>query len=213
MMLSSALYAQLLLALSVGSTIASPVPEFQEDLPDNVLVLTGSPEVRERPRELGLPLSIEARAASTFLLTADQTNSLILHNKARGAVKVPPVGWDFSLQAAAQAYANQMAKSGTLAHSPLSSRPNQGENLAYVYSTSTINFPISVGTQAWIDEKSSYKGDTIPNGDFGAYGHYTQIVWNTTTRVGIATASDGKGTWYTVARYSPPGNYAGERPY
>lgn len=40
-----------------------------------------------------------------------------------------------------------------------------------------------------------------------------QCMWRNTQRVGIATASNGKGAWYTVARYSPQGNIVGQRPY
>lgn len=33
-----------------------------------------------------------------------------------------------------------------------------------------------------------------------------QVVWGTTTNVGIAVASDAGGSTYVVARYTPPGN-------
>jgi hypothetical protein len=45
------------------------------------------------------------------------------------------------------------------------------------------------------------------------YTPIAQAVWNTTTKIGIASASDSKGAWYTVARYSPPGNFVGKKPY
>lgn len=81
-----------------------------------------------------------------------------------------------------------------------------------------------------LSEEKFYKGEVIPKGSFSQYGHYSklhdkkksdkiliillaQIMWNTTSKVGIATASDGKGGWYTVARYSPPGNFINQKPY
>lgn len=82
-----------------------------------------------------------------------------------------------------------------------------------------------------IAEKKKYKGEAIPKGDFGGYGHYSelppvsyckyganaqpaaQVMWKSTTRVGIACAKSKKGSWYTVARYSPPGNFVGQKPY
>lgn len=85
-----------------------------------------------------------------------------------------------------------------------------------------------------VNEKKNYNGQVIPQGDFGKYGHYSkiypnlyrntsqmliciailaQVMWKSTTKVGIASAKDGKGGWYTVARYSPPGNYVGQKPF
>lgn len=40
-----------------------------------------------------------------------------------------------------------------------------------------------------------------------------QVMWKSTTKIGIACAKNKKGGWYTVARYSPPGNFVGQKPY
>ena len=40
-----------------------------------------------------------------------------------------------------------------------------------------------------------------------------QAVWNKSTKIGIATAKDKKGAWYTVARYTAAGNVVGKKPY
>jgi hypothetical protein len=45
-------------------------------------------------------------------------------------------------------------------------------------------------------------------GNWEDVGHYTQIVWPTTTRVGCAIASTSR-TDYLVCRYSPAGNIDG----
>jgi uncharacterized protein YkwD len=130
-MLYSTLYAPSLLLL-LGSAFANPVPESQAT-PTGVVILIGEPELHEPPTRREVE-SIEKREAAqglTYLLTADQTNALILHNKARLDRKVPSIGWDFTLQAAAQKYANEMATTGKFAHSASSTRPNQGENLAF----------------------------------------------------------------------------------
>jgi hypothetical protein len=51
-------------------------------------------------------------------------------------------------------------------------------------------------------------------------GHYTQVVWKTTTAVGCAlvlctmNSPTGGGNWeYAVCDFSPPGNYVGQPPY
>jgi len=39
-----------------------------------------------------------------------------------------------------------------------------------------------------------------------ATGHFTQVVWKSTSNFGIAKATATNGKVYVVARYSPPGN-------
>ena len=41
-------------------------------------------------------------------------------------------------------------------------------------------------------------------------GHFTQVVWQGSTMVGVGSATYKKDDWYTivvVAHYGPPGNY------
>ena len=63
------------------------------------------------------------------------------------------------------------------------------------------------------DEESNYNYQTgTSNG--GKIGHFTQIVWKGTTKLGIAKAStttkkNGFYATYVVAQYSPAGNVRG----
>jgi len=42
-------------------------------------------------------------------------------------------------------------------------------------------------------------------------GHFTQLVWKDTQKVGAGLAYNGDRTKaYVVAQYAPPGNYEGE---
>ncbi|CAH0037634.1 unnamed protein product [Clonostachys solani] len=147
-------------------------------------------------------------------LTSDETEALRLHNAARAGKGLPPLVWDAKLAASASAWAQSLKNSNSFEHSSAVSRPNQGENLAWNSSPSTpINNPLTLGTQQWLSEAKYYSGQTMPGANFANYGHYTQIMWKTTTSVGIASANNGKGAYWTVARYSPPGNTVGQKPY
>ena len=41
-------------------------------------------------------------------------------------------------------------------------------------------------------------------------GHFTQVVWKSSQRLGIAKAKSSSGWTYVCASYDPPGNYAGQ---
>jgi len=45
-------------------------------------------------------------------------------------------------------------------------------------------------------------------------GHYTQVVWKNSTKIGCAgvVCSNGGGIIYGC-NYDPPGNYSGQKPY
>jgi uncharacterized protein YkwD len=146
-------------------------------------------------------------------LSPDYQQALKLHNDARAKKKLKPLVWDSKLYSAARAWAKHMANTSTFAHSPSKDRPNQGENLAYAYSSGKITNPITIGTKAWLAEAKYYHNEVIPKGKFSDYGHYTQCMWNGTTKVGFAAAQNKKGAWYTVARYQAPGNVVGKKPY
>jgi uncharacterized protein YkwD len=218
-------HAQLILLLGLRATVlANPVPSTDLELSlagvieqlrsEGIEVVTGEPELHAEVHigdaEGG---QLDERHVARQTLSYDQSESLRLHNGYRAAKNLAALTWDDTLAQNAQSWANNMAQTGQFAHSTSAQRPNQGENLAYAWSTRPISNPMLLGTQGWLAEAPYYKGEAIPQGNFSGYGHYTQIMWSSTTRVGIATASNGKGAWYTVARYSPPGNYVGQRPY
>lgn len=139
-------------------------------------------------------------------LTTDQQAALDAHNAARAEVGVSNLSWDSSLLADAQAYAEKLAASGNLVHSGVS---GLGENL---YMQSGTDNALVNAANAFISEKSSYNGEVIDSSNYMTFGHYTQVVWSSTTKFVLASAKGSKGT-FVVARYSPPGNYIGQKPY
>lgn len=90
-------------------------------------------------------------------------------------------------------------------------RPNNqaGENL---FKGTTGYYGAKEVVDAWAGEKADYNYNRNNCKPGKMCGHYTQIVWNTTTKVGCAKIEcDGFEIW--VCNYDPPGNWVGEKPY
>ena len=144
----------------------------------------------------------------------DLVNSILtVHNQERALVGVQPLTWSNSLADGAQTWANQMETTGEFAHSTCCGAfRDYGENLAGIYNTTSAG--IVEGQARWVAEKNNYHGGPFDPNAPDVYGHYTQMVWRTTTEVGCGTASQsGLQFAVLVCRYSPPGNIFGQPPY
>ncbi|KAK4614941.1 putative pathogenesis-related protein [Fulvia fulva] len=97
-----------------------------------------------------------------------------------------------------------------------------GQNLAAGYKASNISGTI---TDLWYNnEVAAYRnlyGQAQPSYDnFGAWGHFSQVVWDGSTQLGCYTADcSAKGLqnvggsvppYLTVCNYYPPGNFGGQ---
>ncbi|MEA3041925.1 MAG: hypothetical protein QOC65_1414 [Sphingomonadales bacterium] len=133
-----------------------------------------------------------------------------LHNRERAAVGAPPLVWDAGLASAAASYGPALAARGRLGHSPAESRPGQGENL-WMGTAGAFSIEEMVGS--WAAEKSVFVPGRVPNvsrsGHFGDVGHYTQMIWRATMRVGCAVHR-GRANDFLICRYAPAGNVVGE---
>ncbi|KAH8656593.1 CAP domain-containing protein [Tricladium varicosporioides] len=128
------------------------------------------------------------------------------HNAARAEAQGgprPSLTWSNDLAAKAQVWANHLASINNMQHDPNS---GGGENLY----ASSGGASFVDGVHAWVDEKKNYHGEKIGEGNFGSYGHYTQVIWPETTQVGMAMAKGSNGWVYVVGRYSPAGNFTGK---
>ena len=131
------------------------------------------------------------------------------HNIARAQVGVPLLVWDNSLGTAAAAYAQQMAITGVFEHSNRAARRGIGENL-WMGTRGAYSVETMVGD--WIGERRYFMPGIFPavsrTGNWIDTGHYTQVIWPTTQRIGCALATTAR-TDYLVCRYSPAGNIDG----
>jgi uncharacterized protein YkwD len=139
---------------------------------------------------------------------------LDIHNQKRKNVKAPPLVWDKSLEAEAKNYAQNIASTGVWRNDP--NNTIQGENLWRSEPNSTLqgeNF--QTGNQSacmqaslkWYDEVKYY--NTTGN-HTGIVGHYTQMMWKSTKKLGCGTA-EGSNRTIVVCRYEPPGNVNGSK--
>ena len=129
---------------------------------------------------------------------------LAAHNAVRQRVGVQQLAWSESLAAFAQEWADYLATHEQFLHRPNS---RYGENLFKITGARTT--PAKVVSN-WADEAKNY--DYSSNTCRSVCGHYTQIVWRDSKRVGCAAARSGR-TEVWVCNYDPPGNFIGRRPY
>lgn len=151
--------------------------------------------------------SVPAVTGSRILQPQAQ-QALDFHNAKRQEVGVPPLQWSLALSGVAQDWANQLATSGcALQHTQHS---QYGENL---FGGSGLPFSALDAAKDWYTEVTQFKYAPLTTANFAATGHYTQMVWNHSTELGMGQATCSDGTIIIVAEYNPPGNYLGQTPY
>ncbi len=158
---------------------------------------------------LGLAIHAPAAAAASNNAAQFPARILAAHNAVRAQAGVAPLAWDPALGQAAASYAMQLALTNTFQHSNRHARPGIGENL-WMGTRGYYSYDAMVG--AWASEQRDFVPGVFPavsrSGNWERVGHYTQMVWPTTTRVGCAVASNAAND-FLVCRYSPAGNIDG----
>ncbi|MFM7664663.1 MAG: CAP family protein [Bacteroidota bacterium] len=139
--------------------------------------------------------------------TATRSSILKEHNKERQLLNIPDLVWSDELAEYAAEWALQLAEEDDGIHHR---DPDEfGENISW-FSDAPDEF--SSGVSLWNEEKKYFKYKAIGN-DWAKSGHYTQVIWKNTERVGCGCALGASGTFFFVCNYDPPGNYMGQRPY
>ena len=160
---------------------------------------------------LPVPLPEFPRLISEPMTPVQQQILLDAHNRTRADAGVPPLVWSSTLADIAQHWADHLATS--LHHLEHSHAPGLGENLAMW--TAGKKSPEQL-YDLFVLEKADFSYGTFPNvsrtGDWHAVGHYTQIMWRGTTKVGCGLATSA-GDDYLVCEYVPRGNIPGREVY
>ncbi|XP_059292202.1 pathogenesis-related protein 1A-like [Lycium ferocissimum] len=134
-----------------------------------------------------------------------QQDYLDAHNTARTNVGVGPLTWDDKVAAYAQQYASQLAADCNLVHS----QGQYGENLA----GGSGDLTATQAVELWVNEKQYYHHDSNSCDEGKVCGHYTQVVWRNSVRLGCARVQCNNGGYVVSCNYDPPGNYRGQSPY
>lgn len=136
---------------------------------------------------------------------------IAIHNRERIVSGGQPLAWDSGLAAGAEAYARSLALTGRFAHSDRQSRGGSGENL-WMGTRGAFTLEQMIGS--WVSEKKMFVPGIFPRvsrtGNWSDVGHYSQMIWPATTRVGCGLASS-RSADYLVCRYFPAGNIDGRR--
>jgi uncharacterized protein YkwD len=153
-------------------------------------------------------LAAQVTHAGTF--SNQQVSELLLaHNKYRAEVREQPLSWSDGLAAGAQVWAQHLAEEvHTLQHS---GEAGVGENLAmWTAGRASLTKLVDLwGVENYYFIEASFP-DVSTTGDWKTVGHYTQMIWRNTTKVGCGVARGG-GYDFLVCRYSPQGNFMGEK--
>ncbi|XP_014890227.1 cysteine-rich venom protein isoform X1 [Poecilia latipinna] len=145
--------------------------------------------------------------------TTVQAEIVNVHNAFRRAVEPAAADmlmmtYSLELAASAQAWVDKC----TLSHGPASTRLldgyELGENLFYTSSPSSWTTVLT----AWHSEKSHY---LYPNGSTNRrpIGHYTQVVWNSSYKVGCGFALCPNNIYFYGCHYFRAGNFKRWPPY
>ncbi|ANZ73364.1 BA75_00070T0 [Komagataella pastoris] len=137
--------------------------------------------------------SSSATSTPTGSLDAISQSLLDTHNEKRALHGVSDLTWSTELADYAQGYADSFTCGSSLVHTG----GPYGENLASGYSPAG-------SVEAWYNEISDY--DFSNPGYSAGTGHFTQVVWKSTTQLGCGYKECGTNRYYIICEYAPRGN-------
>jgi hypothetical protein len=166
-----------------------------------------------------------AGGTHTNPLTQPQIDAFVnAHNQARSgnlnpppSPPLPPVTWDATLADVAFNYLSKCQgttlsdhnANRTKEYAALGGKDYVGEN---IYASSGKSVEPAAALKSWMNEADAFDYDS-PN--LSAAGHYTQVVWRTSVRIGCAIVNcpNMKYPNNVLCDYAPGGNVNGQKPY
>jgi pathogenesis-related protein 1 len=160
-------------------------------------------------------------ALTAQALDFDAKEMVAAHNRWRKTVHVPPLAYSASLATAAQEWADHLMQDNQCRMQHSKPDGKYGENLFWGSALEWSDGRREVQkispkkvVNDWASERADYDYKTNGCVPGKMCGHYTQVIWKTTTTVGCAVAvceDTREQIW--VCRYQPPGNWVGKKPY
>ncbi|KAL6813223.1 PR-1-like protein [Trichoderma sp. SZMC 28013] len=202
----------------------SPTPEVVVAKPSPKPAPSPSPSPKPAPSPSPSPKPAASSPAASAPASGNDYSSIVVneHNIHRANHSAPDLAWDTTLAG----YAQTIAEGCVFAHDMTQGDGHYGQNLASWGSTGDIDdLQLESArrgiTDQWYNDEienwTFFGLDNPPSGsNLDAWGHFTQLVWKSSTKVGCYTAKCPAGTvlsmpsWYTVCNYGPPGNFGGE---
>ena len=139
------------------------------------------------------------------LLAAINTTEVVEHiNAYRQKHQVGDVTWDETVAKYSQDWAEYLAATGRFEHT---TDYLYGENLAMTWGGVSHTEAVKIATDMWYSENAWY--DYNNPGFSMETGHFTQLCWKGTQRIGAGVAKGGSGNLIIVMNFDPPGNWLG----
>lgn len=159
--------------------------------------------------------STQKSSAAPAKATTYQQRVLVSHNVHRANHSASNLVWDNALASTAA----KIASTCVYAHNTTTDGGGYGQNIAAGLAADNIT---AIITELFYNSEVGYfknlYGQAQPDmSNFGSWGHFSQIVWKGTSKVGCATQYCPKGLanvgpytppYFTVCNYGPPGKFS-----
>jgi len=149
-----------------------------------------------------------ASAAMSVNVKSVRKTLLSEHNRVRAIHGSDSLKSSSELEAQAQKWAEQLASMNRLQHSNNSYKSSPlGENVFGGFHSGKTPEDIAIGaTESWYSEIDDFDFNK-PEAKLKGCGHFTQVIWKASQKVGFGIAKSSDGHVYVVGQYYPAGNF------